>query len=108
MKLGEMRAARSAVDEDALDKYRRDVEKRVQDWIAVASDEDLEPFFEHIMMLFARGVSAARCARAWLRSTHKLGSVSGGAEAMSRADSAKCLEHPRDRTVRRTRPLASG
>ncbi len=139
-----MRTARSPVYEDALDKYRRDVEKWVQDWIDAASDEDLEPFFEHIMTLFARGVSAVCCARAWqestsrdrgptssrmasartgeawplagtdscarrrLRTAHKLDSVSWGAEATSRADSAKCLEHTRDRTVRRTRPLTSG
>ena len=53
-------------EEDALDAYRQDVERRVAGWIAGASDEDLEPFFEHVMAQFAQGVTSAFCAWTWL------------------------------------------
>lgn len=80
----------STVEEDALDVYRRNVERRVDAWIAGASDEDLEPFFEHVVALFAGGISPAKCALRWLEIASKDGRDTVDDAVATSAACARC------------------
>ena len=66
---GDDREAGTTSNEDALDRYRRDVERHLGDKLVLLDEEVFERFFDHIIGSFNRGTSSAECPRTWLHPT---------------------------------------
>jgi hypothetical protein len=60
--------AGTAAVQDALERYRSDVERKLVDDHIFPEEEARERFFGHIIESFFREVSPAECARLWLGS----------------------------------------
>jgi hypothetical protein len=59
-------ASRILEREDALDRYRQEVEGGLRGRLSGAQDEDLERFFEHVERCFDWGVSPSAGAKTWV------------------------------------------